>query len=53
MLTKRGRRIVMLLMFLGGPTVGWLLNDDRGLLFGAAVSVLAIIWFILEQRRIV
>ena len=43
----------MLLMFAGGPTVGWLLNGDRGTMLGLAVSVLAIVWFLLERGRIV
>ena len=53
MASKRMRRAVMILMFLGGPIGGWLLRGDRGAMFGLAVSVLAIIWFLLEQRRIV
>jgi hypothetical protein len=43
----------MLLMFVGGPLVGWQVNGDRGMLFGLAVSALAVFWFLLEQRKIV
>ncbi len=43
----------MLLMFLGGPSVGWLINGHRGLMFGLALSVLAVGWFLLEERRVV
>ena len=40
-------------MFVGGPIAGWLINGDRGIVFGLAVSALAIVWFLLEQRKIV
>jgi hypothetical protein len=53
MVTKQVRRIFMVVMLVGGPLVGWLVNGDRGLMFGLAVSVLAIVWFLLEQRKIV
>lgn len=53
MFSKNMRRTVMLLMLLGGPIVGWLINGDRGIMFGLAVSALAVIWFLLEQRKIV
>ena len=43
----------MVVMFIGGPLIGWLLNGDRGVIFGLAVSVLAVCWFLLEQRKIV
>lgn len=47
------RRLSMLLIFVGAPIAGWLVNADRGLMFGAAVSVLALFWFVLEHRKIV
>ncbi|MBI3864234.1 MAG: hypothetical protein HY290_20310 [Planctomycetia bacterium] len=53
MLSKRARRSVMLLMLAGGPLAGWLINGDRGIVFGLAVSALAVVWFLLEQRKIV
>jgi hypothetical protein len=53
MLSKPVKRTIMFLMFAGGPIIGWLLNGDRGTMFGLAVSVLAIGWFLLEQRKIV
>jgi hypothetical protein len=53
MLGKQVRRTFMVLMLVGGPLVGWLVNADRGLMFGLAVSVLAVVWFLLEQRKIV
>ncbi|MGE5191484.1 MAG: hypothetical protein ACM3U2_03210 [Deltaproteobacteria bacterium] len=53
-MTSKGiRRTVMLLLFVGGPLVGYLINDHRGAMFGLAVSVLAVIWYFLEERRIV
>lgn len=52
MTPKTVRRTFMLTMFLGGPLVGWLLRGDRGLMFGLAVSVLAVIWFLGEERKI-
>jgi hypothetical protein len=42
----------MSILFLGGPVVGWLLNGDRGLLFGLVVSVFAIVWFVIEERKL-
>jgi len=42
----------MLLLFLAGPIVGWLLQGDRGLLFGLIVSALAVIWFVIEEKHI-
>jgi hypothetical protein len=53
MLSKPVQRTIMLLMFAGGPLVGWFLNGDRGIMFGLAVSVLAVGWFLLERSRIV
>jgi len=53
MLTRNARRIFPFVLFLGGPILGWFINGDRGLMFGFAVSVLAVIWYILEHRRIV
>ena len=53
MVSRRVRRGFMLVMLIGGPTAGWVINSDRGLMFGLAVSVLAIVWFLLEQRKIV
>jgi hypothetical protein len=53
MVSKRVRRTVMLLMLVGGPIAGWLINGDRGILFGLVVSALAVVWFLLEQRKIV
>lgn len=43
----------MLALLIGGPICGWLLNGDRGIAFGMATSVIAVTWFLLEQRRIV
>ena len=43
----------MLAMLVGGPIGGWLVNGDRGIMFGLAVSALAVCWFLLEQRKIV
>ena len=51
--SKQVRRTFMGLMLVGGPLVGWLISDHRGLMFGLVVSMLAIIWFLLEQRKIV
>jgi hypothetical protein len=53
MISKRVRRVIMLLMFAGGPLVGYLMRGDRGAMFGLAVSVLAVTWYLLEERRIV
>jgi len=53
MVSKRVRRTFMVLMLLGGPICGWLINGDRGIMFGLAVSILAIGWFLLEQWKIV
>jgi hypothetical protein len=53
MVSRPVQRMIMLLMFAGGPIIGWLVNGDRGIMFGFAVSVLAIVWFLLERRRIV
>jgi len=51
MTTKTRRRLIMLVFVLGGPAVGWALNGDRGLLLGAAVSLFAIVWFIVPGRK--
>ena len=53
MVSKKMRRTFMLLMLLGGPIAGWLINGDRGIMFGLAVSALSVFWFLLEQRKIV
>ena len=53
MVSKGIRRTFMLALLVGGPIGGWLLNGDRGIVFGMVTSVLALIWFLLEQRRIV
>lgn len=53
MVSKGIRRTFMLALLIGGPIVGWLLNGDRGIMFGLATSVIAVAWFLLEQRRIV
>ena len=52
MTTKRQRRLIMLALLLGGPIAGVIVNGDRGLLFGLIVSLLAIIWFIVEERKL-
>lgn len=53
MTPKHVRRTFMLVMFLGGPSAGWLMNGHRGLMFGLVLSVLAVGWFLLEERRVV
>lgn len=53
MTRKNIRRTFMLAMFVGGPIAGWFINGHRGLMFGAAVSALAVGWFLLEERRLV
>ncbi len=53
MTSKGVRRTLMVLLFIGGPLIGYLMLESRGLLFGLAVSVLAVIWYFLEERRIV
>ena len=53
MVSKRVRRVLMLLMFIGGPLAGYLMREDRGAMFGLVVSVFAVIWYFLEERRIV
>lgn len=53
MVPKKMRRAFLWLMLLGGPIAGWLINGDRGIMFGLAVSALSICWFLLEQRKIV
>jgi hypothetical protein len=53
MVSRKVRRIFIWSILVGGPIGGWLINGDRGILFGLAVSVLAIVWLFLEQRKIV
>jgi hypothetical protein len=53
MISKRARRVIMAVMFVGGPLVGYLMRGDLGAMFGLAVSILALIWYFLEERRIV
>jgi hypothetical protein len=50
--SKRNRRLMMALLFVGGPLVGYLLNGDRGLLLGLGTSVLAILWYLLDERHL-
>ena len=50
--SKRNRRLLMALLFVGGPLVGFLLNGDRGLLLGLGTSVLAILWYLLDERHL-
>lgn len=50
--SKRNRRLLMTLLFLGGPLVGFLLNGDRGLLLGLGTSALAIVWYLLDERHL-
>jgi hypothetical protein len=52
MKTKAQRRMVMLLLLVGGPIVGVLVRGDRGLLFGLLVSLLAVVWFLIEERKL-
>lgn len=49
---RHRRRWLKLLLFLAGPIVGWLVLDDRGLLFGLIVSALAVVWFVVEEKHI-
>lgn len=46
------RRLITAMLLVGGPAIGWLLNADRGFLFGSLVSVLAIIWCAIEERKL-
>ncbi|MGQ0635331.1 MAG: hypothetical protein ACT4QC_12020 [Planctomycetaceae bacterium] len=50
--SKRIRRLLMLLLLVGGPMVGWAIRGSRGVLFGLAVSLLAVIWFFIEEKRL-
>ena len=50
--SKRNRRLMMALLFVGGPLVGYLLNGDRGLLLGLGTCVLAIVWYLLDERHL-
>lgn len=52
MKTHAQRRWIILALFLGGPIAGWLLLADRGLLFGLTVSLLAVAWFLIEERKL-
>ncbi|MFN0050973.1 MAG: hypothetical protein ACKV0T_02205 [Planctomycetales bacterium] len=52
-MTRKSRnRLIMTLLFLGGPLVGYLVRGDRGVLFGLVVSVLALIWFVMEETKL-
>lgn len=50
--SRTQRRLIMLALLLGGPILGWLLNGDRGLLLGLVVSLFAIVWYVIEERRL-
>lgn len=50
--TRSQRRWIMLALFLGGPLIGYALRGDRGVLFGLVASVLAVVWFLVEERKI-
>lgn len=52
LMSHKSRRWVTLGLLLGGPIGGWLLKGDRGLLLGLVVSLLAIIWLFVEERKI-
>lgn len=52
MLPKRQRRMIMLGLLVGGPVGGWLINGDRGLLFGLVLSLFAVVWFAIEERHL-
>jgi hypothetical protein len=52
MTTKTQRRWTQLAILLAGPIMGKLMNGDRGLLFGLVVSLLAVIWFVIEERKV-
>jgi hypothetical protein len=52
MTTRTQRRVTMLILFIGGPLVGYLLRGDRGLLFGLIVSLLAVVWYLIEERKL-
>jgi hypothetical protein len=52
MTRTRWRRLITVVFLFGGPIVGWLLNADRGLLFGSFVSVIAILWCAVEERKL-
>jgi len=43
---------MMALLFVGGPLVGYLLNADRGLMLGLGTSLLAVVWYLLDERHI-
>jgi hypothetical protein len=42
----------MLLLLLGGPIAGWLMRGSRGVLFGLVISLFAVIWYVIEEKRI-
>ena len=42
----------MLVLFVAGPILGWIMQDDRGLLFGLIVSSLAVVWFLIEEKHL-
>lgn len=46
------RRLIKFALFVGGPVAGWLLNGDRGLLLGLVVSLIALAWFVIEERKL-
>ena len=46
------RRLIALLILTGGPVAGWLLNGDRGILFGLIASALAVVWLLIEERKL-
>lgn len=46
------RRLITLSILMGGPVVGWLINGDRGILFGLIASVLAVVWLVIEERKL-
>ncbi|HTI51383.1 MAG TPA: hypothetical protein VL475_10545 [Planctomycetaceae bacterium] len=52
MKTKNQRRVIIGMLLVGGPIVGFLLNGDRGLLFGLVVSLLAVVWLVIEERKV-
>ncbi len=51
MVSRITRRLMMASLFIGGPMVGYAFNGDRGILLGAATSVIALVWFLLDERR--
>lgn len=49
--TIRRHKLFVILILLLGPIVGQMVGADRGFLFGAAVSVIAVIWLWGEGRN--